>query len=154
MKDTSYKSVQYEGIKIRIPGSWFSETETYEEADGSTSYSLNLCGRGRDARCINISVGMIPEGSDAHIEASRAYEEVVSEEDLAINEEPIICFEFQTRKAYGFNIWTDDGLPCFFFCMDLPSRGKNSLITVLVCAPDNKDLEDLMSLAEDSLEVE
>ena len=82
MKDTSYKSVQYEGIKIRIPGSWFSETETYEEADGSTSYSLNLCGRGRDARCINISVGMIPEGSDAHIEASRAYEEVVSEEDL------------------------------------------------------------------------
>jgi hypothetical protein len=38
--------------------------------------------------------------------------------------------------------------------MDLPSRGKNSLITVLVCAPDNQDLEDLMALAEDSLEVE
>ena len=154
MKDTSYKSVQYEGIKIRIPGSWFSETETYEEADGSTSYSLNLCGRGRDARCINISVGMIPDGSDAHIEASRAYEEVVSEEDLAINEEPIICFEFQKRKAYGFNIWTDDGLPCFFFCIDLPAKGKNHLLTVLVSAANDDDLHSMVEFVDEYLKVE
>lgn len=154
MKDTSLKTIKYEGIKINVPGSWLSETETYEEADGSTSYSLSLSGRGRDVRCINISVGMIPEGSDAHIEASRAYEDVVCEEDLSINEEPIICFEFQQRKAYGFNIWTEDGLPCFFFCMDLPSRGKNTLITVLICASDDKEMESLMALVEESLKVE
>lgn len=154
MKDTSLKTIRYEGIQINVPGSWLSETETYEEADGSTSYSLNLSGRGRDVRCINISVGMIPEGSDAHIEASRAYADVVCEEDLSINEEPIICFEFQQRKAYGFNIWTEDGLPCFFFCIDIPDKGKNSLLTVLICASDNKEMEGLMTLVEESLEVE
>jgi hypothetical protein len=152
MKDTSFKSVQYEGIKIRIPGSWFSETETYEEADGSTSYSLNLCGRGRDARCINISVGMIPEGSDAHIEASRAYEEVVSEEDLAINEEPIICFEFQKKEAFGFNVWTEEGVPCFFFCYSIP--GDNQLVTVLVSALSNDELQSLVDFVEEYLSVE
>ena len=152
MKDTSFKSVQYEGIKIRIPGSWFSETETYEEADGSTSYSLNLCGRGRDARCINISVGMIPEGSDAHIEASRAYEEVVSEEDLAINEEPIICFEFQKKEAFGFNVWTEEGVPCFFFCYSIP--GGNQLVTVLVSALSNEELQSLVDFVEEYLSVE
>ena len=152
MKDTSFKSVQYEGIKIRIPGSWFSETETYEEADGSTSYSLNLCGRGRDARCINISVGMIPEGSDAHIEASRAYEEVVSEEDLAINEEPIICFEFQKNEAFGFNVWTEEGVPCFFFCFSI--AGDNQLVTVLVSAMSNDELQSLVDFVEEYLSVE
>lgn len=153
MKNAELKTVQYEGISIKVPGNWYAEPERFEEADGSTSFSLSINAKGKDVRCINISLGTIPEGSDAHIEASRAYEEVVSEEDLAINEEPIIGFEFQQRKAYGFNIWTDDDLPCFFFCMDLPERGKNTLLTILVCAPDNKELENMMAFVEEHLTV-
>ena len=154
MSNIALKQVYFEGITMQVPEIWETETEVFDEADGSKSYSLSINATGKDVRSIDISWGSIPEESDAYNEACATYEEVMSEEDLSTEEEPIICFEFQKRKAYGFNIWTDDGLPCFFFCMDLPSRGKNSLITVLVCAPDNKDLEDLMTLAEESLEVE
>ena len=102
----------------------------------------------------DLTVGMIPEGSDAYIEASRTYEEVVSEEDLKNNEEPILCFKFQDYDAYGFDIWTEDGLPCFFFCIDVKSKGVSKLLTVLVTAQDNDKLEDMMDFVEEYLEVD
>ena len=100
---------------MQIPEIWEAETEVYDEADGTKSYSLSINASGKDIRSIDISWGVIPEGSDAYNEACATYEEVVLEDDLSSDEEPIICFEFQKREAYGFNVWTDDGLPCFFF---------------------------------------
>ena len=105
-------------------------------------------------RSIDISWGVIPEGSDAYLEACRAYEDVMSEEDLAANDEPILSFEFKSHVAYGFNVWTDDGLPCFFFCIDIPSKGKNNLLTVLVSAADDDELQSLIDFVEEYLEVE
>ena len=84
----------------------------------------------------------------------RTYEEVVREEDLAANDEPIVCFEFQKREAYGFNVWTDDGLPCFFFCVGIPDKGQNNLLTVLASAPDNDELQSLIDFVEEYLTVE
>ena len=97
---------------------------------------------------------MIPEGSDAYVEASRAYEEVICEEDLRNNDEPIVSFDFQNLKAYGFNILTEDGTPCFFFCVCIPAMGKNTLLTVLTCAPNEKQLQDLVAFVEENLSVE
>lgn len=153
MKNVSLKQVHFAGITMQIPEIWDVETEEYNEEDGTKSYSMSINARGRDVRSINISCGVIPEGSDAYLEACRTYEEVVDEDDLLSDDEPILCFEFQKREAHGFNVWTDEGLPCFFFCMDIPQKGKNQLLTVLVSAANNEELQSLLDFVEEYLEV-
>lgn len=139
---------------MQVPEIWETETETFDEADGTRSYSLSINASGKDIRSIDISWGIIPEGSDAYNEACATYEEVVVEDDLSSDDEPIMCFEFQKHEAYGFNVWTDDGLPCFFFCMDIPSKGKNHLLTVLLSAINNDELSSLLDFVEEYLAVE
>lgn len=151
MKNVALKQVYFEGVTMQIPEIWDATTEVYDEEDGTRSYSLSINGKGRDVRSIDISWGTIPEGSDAYNEACATYEEVVSEEDLSANDEPIMCFEFQKREAYGFNVWTDDGLPCFFFCFTVPEKDKSHLITVLISAVNNEELETLMDFVEEYL---
>jgi hypothetical protein len=65
-----------------------------------------------------------------------------------------MCFEFQKYKAYGFNVWTDDGLPCFFFCMDVNAKNGSNLVTVLLSARNNEELESLMDFVEEYLTIE
>ena len=154
MKKVALKQVHYEGITMQVPEIWDVETESYDEADGSKSYSLSINAKGKDVRSIDISWGVIPEGSDAYLEACRTYEDVMNEEDIDANEEPILCFEYLKRQAYGFNVWTDDGLPCFFFCIEIPSKGQNNLLTVLLSAASNEELESLMDFVEEYLNVE
>ena len=151
MNNTPLKQIHYEGITMQIPQVWAYETEEYHEEDGTKSFSLSIAASGKDVRSIDISWGTIPEGSDAYNEACATYEEVVSEEDLSANDEPIMCFEFQKREAYGFNVWTDDGLPCFFFCFTVPEKDKSHLITVLISAVNNEELETLMDFVEEYL---
>ena len=153
MKNVSLKQVHFAGITMQIPEIWDVETEEYDEEDGTKSYSMSINARGRDVRSIDISCGVIPDGSDAYLEACRTYEEVVDEDDLLSDDEPILCFEFQKREAHGFNVWTDEGLPCFFFCMDIPQKGKNQLLTVLVSAANNEELQSLLDFVEEYLEV-
>ena len=153
MKNVSLKQVHFAGITMQIPEIWDVETEEYNEEEGTKSYSMSINARGRDVRSIDISCGVIPEGSDAYLEACRTYEEVVDEDDLLSDDEPILCFEFQKREAHGFNVWTDEGLPCFFFCMDIPQKGKNQLLTVLVSAANNEELQSLLDFVEEYLEV-
>ena len=154
MKNIPLKQIHYSGITMQIPRIWNYETEEYSEEDGTTSYSMSISANGRDVRSLDISWGIIPEGSDAYNETCATYEEVVGEEDLAVNDEPIICFEFQNKEAYGFNVWTEDGLPCFFFCIGMPSKGKNHLLTVLACAGGNEDLQSLIDFVEEYLSVD
>ena len=153
MSNIALKQIYFAGITMQVPEIWEAETEEYNEEDGTKSYSLSISAKGTDVRSIDISWGVIPEGSDAYTEACATYEEVVMEEDLSSDEEPILCFEFQKREAYGFNVWTDDGLPCFFFCIGIPSEGENHLLTVLLSAPDNDELQNLIDFVEEYLSV-
>lgn len=153
MNKIALRQVYFGGVTIRIPEIWNVETEELIEEDGQKSFSISVSADGNDVRSIDISYGPMPEGSDAYTEACGTFEEVMEEEDMAVNEEPIICFGFQDYKAYGFNVWTDDGLPCFFFCIDINSEGKTNLLTVLVSAGNNEDLEALMDFTEEYLSV-
>jgi len=153
MEKIPLKQIHFAGITMQIPQIWNHETEEFNEEDGTKSYTLSISAKGRDVRSIDISWGVIPEGADAYTEACATYEEVVREEDLYANEEPIICFEFQKREAYGFNVWTDDGFPCFFFCVGIPSEDSNNLLTVLVSGPDDKELQSLIDFVEEYLAI-
>ena len=151
MSINALKEVHFNGISINIPEKWDYETAEYNEEDGTKSYSVSISAKGKG---IDISWGTIPEGSDAYNEACATYEEVVLEDDLSAGEENVMCFEFQKREAFGFNVWTDDGKPCFFFCTDIPSKGTNQLLTVLASARKNEELQELIDFVEENLSVE
>ena len=115
MSDIALKQVHFEGITMQIPEVWDYETEVYDEADGTKSYSLSISAKGKDIRSIDISWGVIPEGSDAY---------------------------------------TEEGCPCFFFCVGIPSKGSNNLLTVLCSAVNNEELQSLIDFVEEYLSVE
>ena len=154
MSNVPLKQIHFNGVTMQIPQVWNYETEEYNEEDGTKSYSLSIIANGKDVRSIDISWGIIPDGSDAYNEACATYEEVVGEEDLDVNDEPIICFEFQKKEAHGFNVYTEDGFPCFFFCCDIPSDARKRLLTVLVSAPNNDELQSLIDFVEEYLTIE
>lgn len=154
MKNIPLKQIHFNGITMQIPEVWKYETEEYQEEDGTTSYSMSIYGKGKDVRSIDINWGIIPEGSDAYNEACATYIEVIGEDGLEENDEPILCFDFQGKEAHGFNVFTQDGLPCFFFCIDLPAKGKNHLLTVLVSAANDDDLHSMVEFVDEYLKVE
>ena len=78
MSNIALKQVHYEGITMQIPEIWDYETEEYNEEDGTKSYSMSISAKGRDVRSIDISWGIIPEGSNAYEEACATYEEVAA----------------------------------------------------------------------------
>ena len=153
MSKISLKQIHFGGITVQVPEIWNAETEEYIESDGVKSYGISISAPGNDVRSLDISIGPMPEGSDAYAEACGTYEEVVNEEDLTANDEPIICFGFKDYKAYGFNVWTDDGLPCFFFCTEVPAGDNTCLLTVLASAPNNDELQSLIEFAEEYISV-
>ena len=154
MKNVPLKQIHYNGVTMQIPQIWNYQSEEFTEEDGTKSYSMSICAKGKDVRSIDINWGIIPEGSDAYNEACATYIEVIGEDGLDENEEPIVCFDFQGQEAHGFNIYTEDKLPCFFFCVGLPSKGTNHLLTVLVTAANDNDLQDLIQFVGTYLSIE
>ena len=148
------KQVYFSGMTIQVPEIWHVDTEEIQEADGQKSGAISINGTGNDLRSIDLSYGPMPEGSDAYAEACGTYEEIMGDDDLEVNDEPIVCFQFQESEAYGFNVYTDDGLPCFFFCMDVKKAEKTNLLTVLVSAVENEELQNLIDFVEEYLSVE
>lgn len=151
MENIALKQVYFGGVTVQVPEIWEVETEEMVEADGQKSYSIAIEAAGNDVRSIDISYGAMPEGSDAYAEACGTYEEIVEEDGIQANEEPILCFAFKEYKAYGFSLTTDEGLPCFFFCIDVPSGEKTDLLTALLCAANNDDMQSLLEFTEEYL---
>ena len=154
MKNVPLKQIHYNGVTMQIPQVWNYQSEEFTEEDGTKSYSMSICAKGKDVRSIDINWGIIPEGSDAYTEACATYIEVIGEDNIDENEEPIVCFDFQGQEAHGFNIYTEDKLPCFFFCVGIPSKGANNLLTVLVTAANDNDLQDLIQFVGAYLTIE
>ena len=150
MEKISLKQIYYGGVTMLFPEIWNVETEELQEFDGQKSYSIDITASGKDVRTIDISYGPLPEGSDAYSEACGTYEEVVGEEGLETNDEPILCFDFKGMEAHGFSLTTEDNLPCFFFCAE---KGKH-LLTVLLCAANNDDLQSLLDFVEEYISLD
>lgn len=154
MKNIALRQVYYGGVTVQVPEVWSVETEEMVEADGQKSYSIGIGANGEnDVRSVDISFGPMPEGSDAYAEACGTYEEIMEEDDIQANDEPILCFDFQGRKAYGFSMTTDDGFPCFFFCVDIESEDRTDLLTMLLCAAGNEELQTLLEFMEEYLHI-
>ena len=151
MEQAGLKQMEYGGMTMQVPEIWNIETEELLEFDGQISHSIDITASGKDVRSINISFGPLPDGSDAYSEACGTYEEVVGEADLNTNDEPILCFDFKGLEAHGFSLMTEDNLPCFFFCVEIPKDSRTKLLTVLLCAAGNEDLQTLLDFVEEYL---
>ena len=149
MENISLKQVYWGGVTVQVPEIWDVETEEMLEADGGKSYCIGISACGNDIRSIDISYGPLPEGSSAYAEACGTYEEGADEEALNASSEPILTFDFKGREACGFSLTTDNGLPCFFFCIE---TGGN-ILTVLICASNNEEIQDILEFIEEYLEI-
>ena len=153
MSNVALKPVQFGGVSLQIPEIWEVVTETYTEPDGRECAMIDISAEEGDPRSIVISYGPMPEGSDAYIEASDTFEELIGETGGEPEDEPICEYDFLGTVGFGFEVPTEDALACNFICAEIgtESEGKNYLFTILTSAKSYEDIDDLLDLVEQTI---
>ena len=140
MGQVALKQISFGGISLQIPEVWNTITETYTEPDGRECTMIEISAEEGDPRSIIISYGPMPEGSDAIVEASDTYEEIIGEIGPEVEEDPICEYDFLGTTGFGFEVPTEDNLACNFICAEIGSQNEREvgvgckLFTILTTA--------------------
>lgn len=154
MNEIALKSVTFGGLSIQIPEIWNATTESYTEPDGRECAMIEISAAEGDPRSIVISYGPMPEGSDALMEASGTYEELIGEIEPAEKDDPICEYDFLGTAGFGFEVPTEDDLACNFICAEIDSQTEREVgvgckfFTILTTARSYEDIDDLLDLVE------
>ena len=154
MSNVALKEIEFGGVTMKVPEIWVVETELYTEPDGRECAMIDISALPGDPRSIVISYGPMPEGSDAFMEASDTFEDLIGEGAASAEEEPICEYDFLGRTAFGFEIETEDNLACNFICVAIGAEGTAEpckLLTVLTTAKSYEDIDDLLDLVEENV---
>ena len=135
---------------MKVPEIWVTETELYTEPDGRECAMIDVSALPGDPRSIVISYGPMPEGSDAFMEASDTYDDLIGENDAPAEDEPICEYDFLGTVGYGFEVPTEDDLACNFICAEVGAK----LFTILTTAKSYEDIDDLLDLVEQNISLE
>ena len=146
---TPLKPLTFGGISLQVPEIWTVTTETYTEPDGRECAMIDITAAEGDPRSIVISYGPMPEGSDAFMEASDTYEELIGENGGG-EDDPICEYDFLGTVGYGFEVPTEDDLACNFICAEVGAK----LFTILTTAKSYEDIDDLLDLVEQNISLE
>ena len=149
--EINLKQIYFGGVTLQIPEVWTAETEMYDEPDGRQCACIDVSAQEGDVRSIVISYGPMPEGSDALMEANGTLEEFLEDIDTE-NEEPVYSWSFKENEAYGFDFKTEDGASCSFLCIGVEKENETKLLTVLVSASDEEELESLTAFVEEYID--
>lgn len=149
MTNIKLMRVCFGGLELQVPEIWNVETEMYSEPDGRECAMIEISAADGDPRSIIISYGPMPEGSDALLEASGTYEELIGEFDPEPENDPICEYDFLDKTAYGFETPTEDNLACNFICVGIGCK----LLTVLTTAASYEDIDDLLDLVEENIKM-
>ena len=151
--EVTLKQVYYGGITLQIPEIWTAETETYDEPDGRQCACIDVSAEAGDCRSIMISYGPMPEGSDAFMEASDTYEDLIGDSGAPAEDEPICEYDFLGTIGFGFEVPTEDNLACNFICTELSdeNESKRNLFTILTTARTYEEIDDLLDLVEQTI---
>jgi hypothetical protein len=95
----------------------------------------------------------MPEGSDAFMEASDTYEDLIGENGAPADEEPICEYDFLGTVGYGFEVPTEDELACNFICAEVGNESEAKLFTILTTAKSYEDIDDLLDLVEQNISL-
>ena len=159
MGDLALSRHLFGGISLEIPEIWNIHTESYTELDGRECAMIEISAEDGDPRSIIISYGPMPEGSDALMEASGTYEEIIGEIGPELEEDPICEYDFLGTTGYGFEVPTEDNLACNFICAEIGSQNEREasvgckLFTILTTAKTYEDIDDLLDLVEQSISL-
>ena len=157
--DVKLMTVSMGGVEIKIPETWSAETNLYIEPDGRECSMIEVSATEGDPRSIIISYGPMPEGSDAILEASGTYEEVVGEIGPEIEDDPIYEYDFLGTTGYGFEVPTEDGLACNFICVAKGAQAQIEtgidckLFTILTTGSTFEEIDDLLDLVEQNISL-
>ena len=146
---TALKPLTFGGVSLQIPEIWTVTTETYTEPDGRECAMIDITAAEGDPRSIVISYGPMPEGSDAFMEASDTYEELIGENGGG-EDDPICEYDFLGTVGFGFEVPTEDELACNFICAEIGGK----LFTILTTAKSYEEIDDLLDLVEQEISFE
>ena len=154
--DVKLMTVSMGGVEIKVPETWSAETNLYVEG-GRECSMIEVSATEGDPRSIIISYGPMPEGSDAILEASGTYEEVVGEIGPEMEDDPICEYDFLGTTGYGFEVPTEDGLACNFICVATGAQAQIEtgidckLFTILTTGSTFEEIDDLLDLIEQNI---
>ena len=154
MSNVGLKEIQFGGVTMKVPEVWVVETELYTEPDGRECAMIDISALPGDPRSIVISYGPMPEGSDAFMEASDTYEDLIGDSGAPAEDEPICEYDFLGTVGYGFEVPTEDELACNFICAEIAKGGKNQLFTILTTAKTYEEIDELLDLVEQEISFE
>ena len=146
---TALKPLTFGGVSLQIPETWTVTTETYTEPDGRECAMIDITAAEGDPRSIVISYGPMPEGSDAFMEASDTYEELIGENGGG-EDDPICEYDFLGTMGFGFEVPTEDELACNFICAEIGGK----LFTILTTAKSYEEIDELLDLVEQEISFE
>lgn len=146
---TPLKPLTFGGISLQVPEIWTVTTETYTEPDGRECAMIDITAAEGDSRSIVISYGPMPEGSDAFMEASDTYEELIGENGGG-EDDPICEYDFLGTVGFGFEVPTEDELACNFICAEIGGK----LFTILTTAKSYEEIDELLDLVEQEISFE
>lgn len=156
MSNVALKQIKFGGVSLMIPEIWTTVTESYTEPDGRECAMIDISAEEGDPRSIIISYGTMPEGSDAFMEASDTYDELIADSGADAEEDPICEYDFLGSIGFGFDVPTEDNLACNFICVEVAgeAEGKSKLFTILTTAKEYEDIDDLLDLVEQNISLE
>ena len=146
---TPLKPLSFGGLSLQVPEIWTVTTETYTEPDGRECAMIDITAAEGDPRSIVISYGPMPEGSDAFMEASDTYEELIGENGGG-EDDPICEYDFLGTVGFGFEVPTEDELACNFICAEIGGK----LFTILTTAKSYEEIDELLDLVEQEISFE
>ena len=146
---TQLKPLTFGGLSLQVPEIWTVTTETYTEPDGRECAMIDITAAEGDPRSIVISYGPMPEGSDAFMEASDTYEELIGENGGG-EDDPICEYDFLGTVGFGFEVPTEDELACNFICAEIGGK----LFTILTTAKSYEEIDELLDLVEQEISFE
>ena len=146
---TPLKPLTFGGISLQVPEIWTVRTETYTEPDGRECVMIDITAAEGDPRSIVISYGPMPEGSDAFMEASDTYEELIGENGGG-EDDPICEYDFLGTVGFGFEVPTEDELACNFIFAEIGGK----LFTILTTAKSYEEIDELLDLVEQEISFE
>lgn len=138
---------------LPLPQGWTSEIEVQEEEDGVevTHFEAHLPDDAQqtDKAFIDLYVGEMPEDTTPQDQALANYADIVGwDEDE--DEDPIVEWPFNGRKAYGFEAYCEDDSPMRIMCFE-PKGGL--LVVACFIARSDEGLVDLVTMVEKALRV-
>lgn len=135
-------------VALKLPAAWTVESEVFNDDMG---VEVTRVSASSDRDFIDIYVGPLPEGETAEDQAFANYAESVGfYEDDPEDFNPIESFQFNNKKAFGFEGLSEENLPLRIFTQELR---KGILGVFVVIGHNEKALADNMALLERSFRL-